>query len=295
MKIYLHCLRCFLFAHRNYLSRYYLNNFSEWPWYSVPVGSLRAVNLHAIVPPAAAARSCWLHPSLRTRRSGWWARGSRRDCSRPPRPRPPPSGCRSPPSPRSSSAAYYHPCPVATASSTSHRQLWGQRSGRSEKQKHSSANFWSTYTVEWYIKLHFYPVLVEPFFSFKEFGGHQSFLWGRWCPCFGLLVMSVLGAKVRVPLLWCFFAYVHWINSPLVWHLLTFCSMLSMAAKPIWYTCLQTLAAFAPGIEWAASHCKLWSTIIQHSGTLNFAFVSVWVDPYDLFTLDVCVCVNVTV
>ena len=30
------------------------------------------------------------------------------------------------------------------------------------------------------------------------FGGHKSFLWGRWYPCFGLLVTSPLGFKARV-------------------------------------------------------------------------------------------------
>ena len=28
--------------------------------------------------------------------------------------------------------------------------------------------------------------------------GHQSFLWGHWYPCFGLIVASVLGFKDRV-------------------------------------------------------------------------------------------------
>ena len=40
------------------------------------------------------------------------------------------------------------------------------------------------------------------FFS-KIFGGHESFLWGHWYPCFGLLVMSPLGFKARVGSLIC--------------------------------------------------------------------------------------------
>ena len=36
------------------------------------------------------------------------------------------------------------------------------------------------------------------FFWKKYFGGHKSFSWGHWYPCFGLLVMSALGFKARV-------------------------------------------------------------------------------------------------
>ena len=32
----------------------------------------------------------------------------------------------------------------------------------------------------------------------KKIGGHESFLWGHWYPCFGLLVTSPLGFKARV-------------------------------------------------------------------------------------------------
>ena len=39
---------------------------------------------------------------------------------------------------------------------------------------------------------------VMHFFFLKIFGGHESFLWGHWYPCFGLLVMSPLGFKARV-------------------------------------------------------------------------------------------------
>ena len=38
---------------------------------------------------------------------------------------------------------------------------------------------------------------------FFNFGGHESFLWGHWYPCFGLLVTSPLGFKVRVSSLIC--------------------------------------------------------------------------------------------
>ena len=37
----------------------------------------------------------------------------------------------------------------------------------------------------------------EHFFN-KFFGGHKSFLWGHWYPCFGLLVTSALGFKAGV-------------------------------------------------------------------------------------------------
>ena len=35
-------------------------------------------------------------------------------------------------------------------------------------------------------------------FFLKIFGGYESFLWGHWYPCFGLLVISPLGFKARV-------------------------------------------------------------------------------------------------
>ena len=35
-------------------------------------------------------------------------------------------------------------------------------------------------------------------YFFLNFGRRQSFLWGHWYPCFGLLVMSPLGFKARV-------------------------------------------------------------------------------------------------
>ena len=42
---------------------------------------------------------------------------------------------------------------------------------------------------------------ITNFFSFFLItGGHESFLWGHWYPCFGLLVTSPLGSKARVAL-----------------------------------------------------------------------------------------------
>ena len=43
---------------------------------------------------------------------------------------------------------------------------------------------------------------------FLIFGGHMSFLWGHWYPCFGLLVMSALGFKARVESLARFLAFL---------------------------------------------------------------------------------------
>ena len=40
--------------------------------------------------------------------------------------------------------------------------------------------------------------IFPPFYFFKKFGRHKSFLWGNWYPCFGLLVMFPLGFKARV-------------------------------------------------------------------------------------------------
>ena len=48
-------------------------------------------------------------------------------------------------------------------------------------------------------------------FIFLVFGGHESFLWGHWYPCFGLLMTSPLGFKGRVdPSLVCFVTCVPW-------------------------------------------------------------------------------------
>ena len=55
-------------------------------------------------------------------------------------------------------------------------------------------------------------------FFFKIFGGHKSFLWGHWYPCFGLLAMSPLGFKARVdPSLVCFVACMQWIPEIHLW------------------------------------------------------------------------------
>ena len=63
--------------------------------------------------------------------------------------------------------------------------------------------------------------LQKPFSFFfkKKFGGHQSFLWGHWYPCFGLLVTSWLGFKARVgPLacMLCCLCFMDSSDSPLV-------------------------------------------------------------------------------
>ena len=51
-------------------------------------------------------------------------------------------------------------------------------------------------------RLHYHLYL---FLFLLIFGVHESFLWGHWYPCFGLLVTSPLGFKARVdPLLACF-------------------------------------------------------------------------------------------
>ena len=59
---------------------------------------------------------------------------------------------------------------------------------------------------------------VQKLFLRKIFGGHMSFLWGHWYPCFGLLVMPALGFKARVdPLLVCFVACMQWIPQIHLW------------------------------------------------------------------------------
>ena len=76
--------------------------------------------------------------------------------------------------------------------------------------------------------------------TYPFIGGHKSFLWGHWCPCFGLLVTSVPGFKARVGLLICLLHYLpatHSSDSPLVWHLLM-SWQLSMAWQP---SCFQSM------------------------------------------------------
>ena len=68
---------------------------------------------------------------------------------------------------------------------------------------------------------------------FENFGGHQSFLWGHWYPCFGCLVMSALSFKASVdPLFLCFITHLQLIPHIQLW--CDTCSplMVSMAAKP---------------------------------------------------------------
>ena len=48
----------------------------------------------------------------------------------------------------------------------------------------------------------YYVFIMLEFFNLI-FGGHESFLWDHWYPCFGLLVMSPLGFKARVSSLIC--------------------------------------------------------------------------------------------
>ena len=97
--------------------------------------------------------------------------------------------------------------------------------------------------------------------------------------------MSVLGAKVRVSLLWCFFAYVHWINSPLVWHLLT--SSRCLAWRQSLYdppTCTHVCkhlwdSNLGSSVQYRIVNCdpniQQWYTELR--------FLSVWVDPYVSF------------
>ena len=67
------------------------------------------------------------------------------------------------------------------------------------------------------------------------------FLWRHWYPCFGLLVMSALGFKVRVdPSLACLLTAMDSSDSPVVWQLLT-----------SWWPALQ-LSLFDPHV------CKHW-------------------------------------
>ena len=51
-----------------------------------------------------------------------------------------------------------------------------------------------------------------------KIGEHQSFLWGHWYPCFGLLVMTALYFKARVDTLACVLCHLHAMKSKIhVW------------------------------------------------------------------------------
>ena len=89
-------------------------------------------------------------------------------------------------------------------------------------------------------------------FFFKHFGGHMSFLWGHWYPCFGLLVTSALGFKARVDSLACFLACVlfrRFTSGATPANLLT----ASMAAEPLWPTYLQPSSTSIGGVEVGAA------------------------------------------
>ena len=77
------------------------------------------------------------------------------------------------------------------------------------------------------------------FFFFKFFfGGHMSFLWAHWYPCFGLLVMSALHFKATVDSPACFLAcalFLRFTSGVTPADIL----MASMAAEPLWPTYLQ--------------------------------------------------------
>ena len=50
------------------------------------------------------------------------------------------------------------------------------------------------------LRIHFHTEIgkLGTLFFLKVFGGHMSFFWGHWYPCFGFLVTSPLGFKARV-------------------------------------------------------------------------------------------------
>ena len=89
---------------------------------------------------------------------------------------------------------------------------------------------------------------------FKIFGGHRSFLWGHWYPCFWLLVTSPLGFKARVGSLihtWqrCNVIYVPW-DSPLAQPLPTSWGSAWQLSKSLPHTFIQELV----GLEWQSYH-----------------------------------------
>ena len=70
---------------------------------------------------------------------------------------------------------------------------------------------------------------------FVNFGGHKSFLWDHWFPCFELLMMSALGFKTRVG------SHIH------TWQRCT------VHISRDWFTCGVTPAA-SWWLAWQPSH-----------------------------------------
>ena len=97
-------------------------------------------------------------------------------------------------------------------------------------------------------------------------GGHKSFLWGHWYPCYRLLMMSVLGFKVRVnPLLACFLTCVILRFTSGVTPADCISIEVSMAAQPFQSPYLRImcpLAGFKPTIVHAASQCWKYSATL---------------------------------
>ena len=64
--------------------------------------------------------------------------------------------------------------------------------------------------------------LMSGYFLKKIFGGHKSFSWGYWYPCFGLLVTFALGFKTRVEFSLARFLACAWMSGYLesrsTWH-----------------------------------------------------------------------------
>ena len=89
-----------------------------------------------------------------------------------------------------------------------------QRDGKTNRQRHTltGTHNWKCYlsvVIHSYTRFRFKSRLWLHcqfcLFFCLIFGGHQSFWWGHWYPCFVLLVSSGLGFKARVcPLLACF-------------------------------------------------------------------------------------------
>ena len=105
-------------------------------------------------------------------------------------------------------------------------------------------------------------------FFFFNFDRHRSF-WGHWYFCFGLLVLSTLGFKVRVdPFLAVFFTHMKWIPQIHLWvqHLLIFWQPALQLAllTHILAHLSKTLVGLEPMIEHAAKlFATVWTTNVR--------------------------------
>ena len=109
---------------------------------------------------------------------------------------------------------------------------------------------------------HKMPFFRTTFFFFpKKFGGHESFLWGHWYPCFWTSddVSSGFQSQSGQPYLHLVEAYILHIlwDSPLVWHLLTSWQPAWQLSQSLPYTWNQALVGIKQETYHSTGECSI--------------------------------------